>query len=76
MNLNQFVNMVTRTLMHRLVNIGVNKGVDMMAGSGRSGRSGGAADKPSPDAARKEKRAREAARQAQRAIRNLRRFGR
>ena len=73
MNLNQFVNMVARTLMHRLVNMGVTKGVDMMTGSGRSE---GSAAKPSPEAARKEKRAREAARQAQRAIRNLRRFGR
>ncbi len=62
MNLNQLVNMVIRTVTRRLINMGINKGIDYASRKGkpRAGAAGGDRGQ-SKDARAVAKRARQAA---------------
>lgn len=70
MNLNQIVNMVIKTVTRRLVNWGVNKGMDLAARRGTGGTAVGA----TPAQAKQDNAAREAAKRARQAAKITRRL--
>lgn len=72
MNLNQILNMVVKTFTRRLVNWGVNKGMDLAARRGTGGAAPGA--KATPVQQRQANAAREAAKRARQAAKITRRL--
>ncbi|MFP1643405.1 hypothetical protein [Pontitalea aquivivens] len=75
MNLNQIVNMVIKAVTRRLVNWGVNKGMDLATRRGTGGTGDPAAQgKATPAQQRQANAAREAARRARQAARITRRL--
>ncbi len=70
MNLNQLVNMVVNTVMRRLVNLGVNKGIDLATRMGKSD------DEVTDDDRAQQAGAKETAKRARQAAKVTRRLGR
>lgn len=70
MNFNQLINTVVRVVTHRLINLGINKGIDFATRKGRKPE----ASQPHGDA--QKQRARETAKRARQAAKVTRRLGR
>lgn len=71
MNANRLINMVIRQITRRLVNLGINKGIDLASKRGRKDADLTEADR---DQARDAKEMAKRARQAQRATKRIGRF--
>ena len=74
MNANQMMNMAMRMFFRKAMNMGINKGVDMMAGKPKNSAAGGAEDQPMTKAERRQRRQqRQQMRQAKQAMKASRR---